>query len=208
MELRLIACILMGYLLGSLNGALVVSRVLMHDDVRKKGSGNAGLTNFLRTYGGWITVLVLFIDLAKMVGACLLAKLILPEYPEFAKMLTGVCVQLGHILPVFFRFKGGKGILCSAALAAMMDWRIFAIIMTVFFILFFATRYVSLGSILASVAYGICFMCFYYREHFWVGIMGVAMAAIAIYMHRGNIQRLLKGEERKTHFHKSKNKEV
>lgn len=205
MEWRLIACILMGYILGSLNGALVISRVGMHDDVRKKGSGNAGLTNFLRSYGGWITLLVVVIDMGKMIGACLLAKLILPEHPEFAKMLTGVCVQIGHILPVFFRFKGGKGILCSAALAVMMDWRIFAIIMAVFLILFFATRYVSLGSILASVTYAICFAVFF-PDHPWIWAMGIAMAAIAIYMHRSNIQRLLKGEERKTHFHKSKNK--
>lgn len=206
MEWRLIACILMGYLLGSLNGALVISRVGMHDDVRKKGSGNAGLTNFLRSYGGWITLLVVVIDLGKMVGACLLAKLILPEYPEFAKMLTGVCVQIGHILPVFFRFKGGKGILCSAALAAVMDWRIFAIIMTVFILVFVLTRYVSLGSILASVTYAVCFVLFFHQEHPWVGVMGIAMAVIAIYMHRGNIQRLLKGEERKTYLRKSKNK--
>lgn len=206
LELRLIACILMGYVLGSLNGALVISRLFMHDDVREKGSGNAGLTNFLRSYGGWITVLVIVIDLGKMVGACLLAKVILPEYPEFIKMLTGVCVQIGHILPVFFRFKGGKGILCSAALAAVMDWRIFAIIMAVFILMFVLTRYVSLGSILASVAYAICFMIFFHQEHIWVGVMGIAMAVIAIYMHRGNIRRLLKGEERKTYLSKSKNK--
>lgn len=202
---RWIACILMGYLLGSLNGALVVSRVGMHEDVREKGSGNAGLTNFLRSYGGWITLLVVVIDLGKMVGACLLAKLILPEQPDFAKMLAGFFVQIGHIFPVFFRFRGGKGILCSAALAAMMDWRIFVIILAVFLILFFATRFVSLGSVMASVAYGICFVVFFAGEpQIW--ILGVAMGVIALVMHRGNISRLLKGEERKTYFHKSKNK--
>lgn len=202
---RWIACILMGYLLGSLNGALVVSRVGMHEDVREKGSGNAGLTNFLRSYGGWITLLVVVIDLGKMVGACLLAKLILPEQPDLAKMLAGFFVQIGHIFPVFFRFRGGKGILCSAALAAMMDWRIFVIILAVFLILFFATRFVSLGSVMASVAYGICFVVFFAGEpQIW--ILGVAMGVIALVMHRGNISRLLKGEERKTYFHKSKNK--
>lgn len=202
---RWIACILMGYLLGSLNGALVVSRVGMHEDVREKGSGNAGLTNFLRSYGGWITLLVVVIDLGKMVGACLLAKLILPEQPDFAKMLAGFFVQIGHIFPVFFRFRGGKGILCSAALALMMDWRIFVIILAVFLILFFATRFVSLGSVMASVAYGICFVIFFAGQP-WIWSLGVAMAAIALVMHRGNISRLLKGEERKTYFHKSKNK--
>lgn len=202
---RWMACIVMGYLLGSLNGALVISRVGMHDDVRKKGSGNAGLTNFHRSYGGWSTLLVIVIDLGKMIGACLLAKLILPEYPDYAKMLAGFFVQLGHIFPLYFRFRGGKGILCSAALALMMDWRIFAIIMAVFLILFFATRYVSLGSILAAVSFAICFGVIF-SGHPWIWGMAIAMAVMAIFMHRGNIQRLLKGEERKTHFHKSKNK--
>ena len=202
---RWMACIVMGYLLGSLNGALVISRVGMHDDVRKKGSGNAGLTNFHRSYGGWSTLLVIVIDLGKMIGACLLAKLILPEYPDYAKMLAGFFVQLGHIFPLYFRFRGGKGILCSAALALMMDWRIFAIIMAVFLILFFATRYVSLGSILAAVSFAICFGVIF-SGHPWIWGMATAMAVMAIFMHRGNIQRLLKGEERKTHFHKSKNK--
>ncbi len=201
---RLIACILLGYLLGCCNGALVISRLAMHDDVRKKGSGNAGLTNFLRSYGGWITLLVVAIDLGKMVGACFLAKAILPEYPEFAAMISGVFVQLGHIFPVFFRFRGGKGILCSAALACVMDWRIFLIIMAVFLILFFATRYVSLGSILAAVAYGICFVIFF-PGHPWIWGLGIFMGVLAIFMHRGNIRRLVKGEERKTHLHKSKN---
>ena len=202
---RWMACIVMGYLLGSLNGALVISRLGMHDDVRKKGSGNAGLTNFHRSYGGWSTLLVIVIDLGKMIGACLLAKLILPEYPDYAKMLAGFFVQLGHIFPLYFRFRGGKGILCSAALALMMDWRIFAIIMAVFLILFFATRYVSLGSILAAVSFAICFGVIF-SGHPWIWGMAIAMAVMAIFMHRGNIQRLLKGEERKTHFHKSKNK--
>lgn len=204
MVFRLLACILLGYLAGSLNGALVISRLFMHEDVREKGSGNAGLTNFLRSYGGWMTLLVPVIDLGKMVAACLLARLILPEYPEFAKMLAGFFVQLGHIFPLYFRFRGGKGILCSAALALMMDWRIFAIIMAIFLILFFATRYVSLGSVMAAVAYGICFAVFF-PEHPWIWGMAIAMALMAIFMHRGNIQRLVRGEERKTHFHKSKN---
>ncbi len=204
MAFRLLACILLGYLAGSLNGALVISRLAMHDDVREKGSGNAGLTNFLRSYGGWVTLLVVVIDLGKMILACLFARLILPEHPEFAKMTAGFFVQLGHIFPLYFRFRGGKGILCSAALALMMDWRIFAIIMAIFLILFFATRYVSLGSILAAVAYAVCFVLFF-PHHPWVWGMAVAMSAMAIFMHRGNIRRLLKGEERKTHLHKSKN---
>ncbi len=201
---RLIACILLGYLLGCCNGALVISKYGMHDDVRKKGSGNAGLTNFLRSYGGWVTLLVVLVDVGKMVGACFLAREILPERPEFASMIAGVFVQVGHVFPVFFRFRGGKGILCGAALACVMDWRIFLIIMAVFLILFFTTRYVSLGSVAGAVAYGICFVAFF-PENPWIWSLGIVMGALAIFMHRGNILRLLRGEERKTYFHKSKN---
>lgn len=205
MVLRILACGVLGYLLGCANGALVISRLFLHDDVRKKGSGNAGLTNFLRSYGGWITLLVIAVDMGKMVAACLLAPLILPEYPVFAKMLGGVFVQLGHIFPVFFRFRGGKGILCSAALALMMDWRIFVIIIGIFLLIFLTTKLVSLGSILAALAYSLCFFLFFRGEP-GVWVLGIFMAALAIFMHRSNIARLLRGEERKTYLHKSKNK--
>ena len=99
MAWRIIACLVMGYLFGNLNGAILVSRIFEHEDVRKKGSGNAGLTNFLRNYGGWQTALVVVIDLGKMVAACLLATLIYPEDTDLAKMMTGAAVQIGHIFP-------------------------------------------------------------------------------------------------------------
>ncbi len=203
---RIIACALMGYLFGTLNGAIVISKLTKHEDVREKGSGNAGLTNFLRSYGGWSTLLVVLIDLGKMVAACLLATLIYSEDTEIAKMTAGVAVQIGHIFPIFFGLHGGKGILCSAALAFMMDWRIFAIAFSLFVVVFLLTKYVSLGSIVAAAAYGVLFVVFF-SEKPWVWGMGLFMAALAIFMHRSNIIRLIRGEERKTHLHKSKNEE-
>lgn len=203
---RIIACIVMGYLFGTLNGAIVISKLTQHEDVRKKGSGNAGLTNFLRNYGGWSTFLVIAIDLGKMVAACLIAPLIWSENAEVAKMVAGTAVQVGHIFPIFFGLRGGKGILCSAALALMMDWRIFVIAISVFILFFVLTKFVSLGSIFAAVTYGTLFVIYFPHEP-WIQGLGVFMAALAIFMHRSNIVRLLKGEEHKTHLHKSKNKE-
>ena len=206
MAWRILICIVMGYLFGTLNGAIVISKLTQHEDVRKKGSGNAGLTNFLRSYGGWSTLLVIVIDLGKMVAACLLSTLICRENTDLAKMITGAAVQIGHIFPIFFGLRGGKGILCSAALALIMDWHIFVFAISVFILIFVLTKYVSLGSILAAVTYGTFFVV-YFPTQPWIQGLGVFMAVLAIFMHRSNIVRLLRGEERKTHLHKSKNQE-
>ena len=206
MAWRIIACLVMGYLFGNLNGANLVSKIVKHEDVREKGSGNAGLTNFLRNYGGWPTIFVVLIDLGKMFAACLLATLIYPEDTDLAKMMTGAAVQVGHIFPVFFGFHGGKGILSSAALALVMDWRIFVIAFPVFLLIFFTTRIVSLGSILATITYGILFVVFF-TEKPWVWGIALFMCALVIFMHRANIVRLIHGEEKKIVFHKSKKEE-
>lgn len=206
MALRIIACIVLGWFFGGWNGAILVSRAKMHEDVRAKGSGNAGLTNFLRSYGGAATLLVLLIDVGKTVAACLIATLILPQDKTFAKVLAGFAVQIGHIFPVFFGFHGGKGILCAGIAALVTDWRIFAIAFPMFLIVFFATRYVSLASVTGMLAMGVLFVVFHAGQP-QVWSIGVAMAALAIFMHRSNIVRLCKGTERKTHFHKAKNEE-
>ena len=204
MALRILACAALGYLFGGVNGAILISRLKMHDDVRKSGSGNAGLTNFLRTYGGWSTLLVVAVDIGKVIAACLLAALILPQNRALGKMVAGVFAQIGHIFPCFFGFHGGKGILCSAGLALMMDWRIFIICFPVFMLVFFTTRYVSLASLIATVLYAVMFTVFFHTQP-WIYGMAIAMSLVAIFQHRGNIKRLLHGEERKTHFHKYKN---
>lgn len=206
MALRIVACIVLGYLFGGWNGAIIVSRCKMHEDVRSKGSGNAGMTNFLRSFGGWATLLVVAVDAFKTVAACLIAALLLPQDPQLGKMIAGFAVQIGHIFPVYYGFRGGKGIICAGVVALMMDWRIFAIAFALFLILFFATRYVSLGSISACVAYAVLFVVFF-RERPLIWALGVAVAALSVFMHRGNIVRLVQGKERKTHFHKYKNEE-
>ena len=198
--------ILIAYLLGCLNGAIMVSRVFKHEDVRTKGSGNAGLTNFLRNYGGAVSFLVIAVDVCKVLLSGWIALRLCPEKPELAKMIAGISAMVGHMFPVFFGFRGGKGILSGAALAGMMDWRVLLIGVSCFFLVFLLTHYVSLGSILGAVAFSVSFACFF-RESPVIYILGVLIAVLAIYMHRGNIQRLMQGCERKTYLKKSKNKE-
>ncbi len=201
---KVLACVAVGYLIGGFNGAILISRLTKHEDVREKGSGNAGLTNFLRSYGGWATLLVVLIDLGKCLLACWIATLILPEKRELAVMIAGISVQIGHVFPVYFGFHGGKGVLTSAAVAIMLDWRVFVIAISVFIVLFLLTRYVSLGSIIAMVTFAALTAVFYSDQPFVWGL-AVLMALFVIVLHRANISRLLHGTERKTYFHKEKN---
>lgn len=205
MALQIIACVLLGYLLGGLNGAIVVSHAVKLGDVREHGSGNAGLTNFLRSYGGWRTFLVVALDLGKVFLACWLGTLLLPEHTALAKMAAGAAAQVGHVFPIYYGFHGGKGILCSGALALVMDWRIFVIVFALFLLLFLLTKFVSLGSVCAAVVYPVAFW-FFFRDEPAVWAIALGMALLAIFMHRGNIVRLCKGTERKTELFKSNQK--
>ncbi len=206
MELFLwILIIVLGYALGNLNGALLISKILIHDDVRTHGSGNAGLTNFFRTYGGFLSLLVIVIDVGKTVAACLIAQALLGPYgfAMEAKMVAGVAAILGHSYPAASQFKGGKGILSGAALAACLDWRVFAIIFSIFLLAVIFTRYVSLGSVLAGAAFSVAFCILYWGN--WV-ICGLAVfaGAFVIVRHRANIGRLIHHNESKLSFHKKK----
>ena len=202
--LKIVICVVSCYLLGSVNGAIIVSKVRMHEDVRQKGSGNAGLTNFLRSYGGWMTLLVVVIDMGKVVAGCLLAQWFLPIEPAVARMIAGVAVQVGHIFPLFFGFRGGKGVLCTGTLVILMNWKIACIAFALFLLVFFLTRYVSLGSFVGVISSAVM-LILQYRNNPWVcALMGV-MVVLVLFMHRDNIKRLLHGQERKTYFHKEKN---
>ena len=189
---------LASYLLGNLNGAVCMS-ALMNDDVRSHGSGNAGLTNFIRNYGAGQAIYVILIDAGKAVLACLATGLLLKPYGYYTlgTALGGLAVMLGHNFPALLGFRGGKGILSGLFIALSVDWRIAAVILVVFFVAYFLTRYVSLGSVLAAVTFCVCFGVFYWNTPV-VMICGIAMGAMAIFMHRSNIARLIKGQERKT----------
>ena len=198
---RVMLAALGSYLLGNLNGAVIVSRLTAHEDVRSHGSGNAGLTNFIRNDGAKTALLVVLIDVGKAVAACLLGQTLLSPlgYAKVGQMLGAACVLLGHIFPALLGFKGGKGILSGFTIALMVDWRIGLLIFLAFAVAYGLTQYVSLGSVLAAAMFGVGFILFYRQQPvmMWTALL---LAALVIYMHRGNIQRLLRGEERKTNL--------
>lgn len=200
MWLSILIAVLVGYMLGNLNGSVCVS-ALMHDDVREHGSGNAGLTNFIRNYGAGRSLLVILIDAGKAVLACLNGGLLLQQYgmaPE-GTVIGGMALMLGHDFPALLGFKGGKGILSGLFIALMVDWRIALIILGVFGVAYLLTQYVSLGSVLAAVAFGVCFAVFH-SDNLTVMLCGIVMGTLTVYMHRSNIARLLKGQENKTNL--------
>lgn len=188
------------YFLGNHNGAICVSAML-GDDVRSHGSGNAGLTNFIRNYGASRSLLVIAIDAGKAVLACLLGGVVLSPYGLAleGRVLGGLFVMLGHDFPALQRFKGGKGILSGWFIAWSIDWRIGVLIGVVFFAVYLLTQYVSLGSVLAALSFAIGFVIFHHGN-LWVCLGGVFMGLLTVFMHRGNIVRLVKGQERKTNL--------
>lgn len=198
MWLPILISALTGYLLGNLNGSVTISTLVAHDDVRAHGSGNAGLTNFFRSFGGWNTLLVALIDIGKTVVACLAGGLMLKQYGCYAEgvILGAVAVSLGHDFPILLGFRGGKGVLCGVVIAAVVDWRIALVALAVFALLYGISGYVSLGSIFgaAVVAVGFCI-----SQHSKPIVMagGIFIGALVIFMHRQNIVRLIKGTESK-----------
>ena len=199
-----ISCILaavIAYLLGNLNGAVVISRLVAHEDVRTKGSGNAGLTNFTRNYGAATSIFVILIDVGKAVAACLIGGLLLKKYGYYTEgiALGGLFVILGHDFPALLGFKGGKGILSGVTVASMMDWHLGLLVFGIFLVAYLLTGYVSLGSILSSGSFGF-FYAWFHPERLFPVIVGFFLSALIVWMHRGNIVRLVKGEERKTNL--------
>jgi len=198
MAFRILITALACYFLGNHNGAICVSHML-HDDVREHGSGNAGLTNFIRNYGASRSLLVIAIDVLKAVLACTLGGLMFPEYAIAGRTLGGVAVMLGHDFPALQGFRGGKGILSGWFIAFMIDWRVGLMIAVVFFTAYLLTQYVSLGSILAAATFGIGFALLH--PHDILVVSGtVFMSLLTIYQHRENLVRLIRGKERKTNL--------
>jgi glycerol-3-phosphate acyltransferase PlsY len=198
MWLPIVITTVVSYLLGNLNGAICMSKLLEKDDVRNHGSGNAGLTNFLRSYGGWKTLLVVLMDMGKAVIACLFGRYMFERlgYGLEGAMLAAVAVSLGHDFPALLGFRGGKGILCGFTVALMLDWRVALILLGIFAVVFVLTRYVSLSSILAAAGFCVAF-CVFYWDRPLIAAGGVFLGALAIVMHKANIVRLLNRTENK-----------
>ena len=207
MWVRLLLTVVIGYFLGNLNGAFIMYNLLTHEDIRKSGSGNAGLTNFMRQFGPGKGIWVLLSDIGKAVASCLIGKALFAPLgmPMEGLMFGALAVSLGHDFPALLGFHGGKGIVCGFSVALCADWRCALIILAVFAICLYFTRYVSLSSILGAAAFCVGFAMLHWQEPV-VAVIGVLIGLLAIFMHRSNIKRLLAGTEKKATFSKFKKK--
>ena len=195
--------LLVSYLLGCFNGSVVISHFIIKDDVRSHGSGNAGLTNFYRTYGARYVLCVIVCDMGKTVLACLIGGYLMHWVAgdwTLGLLIAGIGCELGHMFPVFFGLRGGKGILSGGVLVLMLDWRVALIAWGLFAVLWLTTRYVSLGSVAATASMPVS--VFLLMGHNWLyTVLSAAVAALVIWCHRGNIRRLLTGTEKKFQWH-------
>ena len=208
---------IVAYFCGCFNGAILASKFFFHDDVRTHGSGNAGLTNFYRTYGARYALMVIGCDMLKaVIAVCFAAWLgmrfdprIMPdaaltaaqqaEYVLHFKYWAGLFCVIGHMFPCTAKFKGGKGILCSGTLLLLLDWRIALVGWGAFVVLWLVTRYVSLGSVAAAVS--LPFTTYFVFHNTACTVLGTCISLLVLWAHRSNIKRLLSGTESKFHFH-------
>ncbi len=195
--------VLVSYFLGCINGSVMTSHFIIKDDVRRHGSGNAGLTNFYRTYGAKYALLVIAIDMGKTVIAALIGGYMFDYLLQdwtLGVLLSGLGCELGHIFPVFFGFKGGKGILSGGVLVIFLDWRIALVAWGLFVGLWLLTRYVSLGSIFAAASMPVSSL-FVFGVNWKYLVLCVILGGLVVYCHRDNIRRLLNSTESKFKWH-------
>ncbi len=208
-RLPLIAVI--SYLLGSINTSILVSRWAYRKDIRDYGSGNAGFTNAVRTMG-WRRGLIVFVgDAAKCALAVLIGQLLYTGSLDFVegaagRLLAGAFVSFGHLYPLYFRFRGGKGVVTTEIAIMMFDWRIGLIVMGVFFLVVLLTRYISLGSLCGAVAIPVLVYVFSantpgdIRMGWGYTALSAIVCLVVIIKHRTNIVRLWKGTESRFAF--------
>lgn len=194
---------LIAYLVGSVSFSVIFTKKLAGFDVREKGSKNAGSTNVLRTAGKGIAVLTLLCDILKGVIAVLLAmgigKIDNFEHTEYLVQIAGLMVVLGHTFPVFFGFKGGKGVATSLGIILLANWQIGLICLVFALTLIILTRMVSLGSVAAAILFPI--LTIFISENYIVPgdyrVFGILLGIFVCFNHRSNIKRLLHGTENK-----------
>lgn len=223
--MKVLLTVIIGYVLGSLSFSIIITKITDHNhDIRTMGSGNAGFTNVLRSVGKGPAIATIILDFLKGVAAVVIGGLLFSnifasnsqqatEYITYGKFLGGLCCIMGHSYPVFFGFKGGKGVVTAAALMAMVDWRVFLITVGAFVVVFLISKIISLSSLVAAVVYPIATFCItYFAEYLptqgnkypasiYLVVLSTLFAAgiglFVIIKHRGNIKRILNGTEKK-----------
>lgn len=206
--IKLVIVAIISYLLGSCNFGVIISKSLKKEDIRESGSGNAGTTNMMRTYGKTLGILTIIGDIVKVFVAIWLAfkimsveetKMIfdrISDNPQYVlKSFAGLFAVAGHIFPCFFKFKGGKGVATSGGMVIMIDWRIALILFAIFVLIILITRYVSLGSIIMAVLYPV-FMGLFHKDAGLV-IISLVFTLIVLTAHRENIKKLINHTENK-----------
>ena len=216
------------YLLGSVNGAIITSKVLYRKDIREYGSGNPGLTNFYRVFGKGGFSLVVFIDVIKTIAPVLFGGWLFATYMGmvptsewpfgrfisdsfFGQALAGFSVMMGHCFPIFYKFKGGKGVMAIGAIVIVIDWRLALISWGVFIIVTAITRYVSLGAMLGSIAFPVSMVLLRFSGVAEFGGLAelnviILCVLLVLFRHIPNIKRLIKGEESKLVIKRNKGK--
>lgn len=208
-----IGSLLLAYLLGSVNFAIIFTKIFIKDDIRNHGSGNAGMTNVLRIVGSLPAILTFIFDFLKSVISVLAATWIIssvcsdPEVVRFMSYLAGFACIIGHLFPVFFGFRGGKGIVTAAGMICVTDWRVFIAILAVFGIVFLIKRIISLASISCAVAFPILTFIFKYlvdghrgevpeMNALMLTLVALVAGVVVIIKHGENIKRLIAGTEK------------
>ncbi len=213
--LPLLLCAVVGYLLGSINWAIILTRLFKNkEDIRTQGSGNAGMTNVLRSVGKAPAALTFVGDFLKCVFACLIAWGVMALfgfsgfYINLGRLAAGVACVLGHAFPLYYGFRGGKCIVTSSAMILMTDWRVFLLIIATFLIVFLAKKIISLGSVVCAALYPIYTFLFEIvidfrghglyslKYHLIVILATLFVGILVLFCHRANIGRLLRGEEK------------
>lgn len=212
----LIAAVI-AYLIGSINTSIITTRIVAHKDIRTMGSGNAGFTNVLRTVGKGPAIVTFIGDFLKGVISILIAYLILIGFNDekmnlvrqYAFYIAGLACVLGHMYPIFYGFKGGKGVVTTASVMLMTDWRTLVAALVVFAIMFATTKVISKCALVNALVYPITTFCFrYFLDYmpnpsnslvfvFFSTFITLIIAIMVIYRHKDNIKRIINGTEKK-----------
>ena len=191
--LRILICAVGSYLLGSINAGIIITKWFTGLDLRTQGSGNAGSTNAYRVLGIWPTLLVVLGDALKGVIAVAISWLLLGDNGRICAFMF---VILGHVHPIFYDFKGGKGVLTTAAMVAVFDWRIAVVLVLIFVIIVAITRYVSLGSVI-GVSLMPLFVYLFYPGKVVFTLCTMFISMWIVILHKDNLIRLKNGTESK-----------
>ena len=206
--LIVLACCVSAYFMGSINFAILISSVFYGKDIRNYGSKNAGMTNVFRTFGKIPAILTFVGDFSKGMISIFMCNILFSvflkeESPIYASGLIGICALLGHVFPIFYKFKGGKGVSVSAGVLLAVDWSVFLCVFLIFILIFLVSKIISLSSIISALTYPIftfikCIIMDRERIDFVMCVFfTLIISLIIVFMHRSNIRRLLKGNEPK-----------